>query len=253
MSATRHAIRGGARRGVTVQCCSSCPLPAACVDGRDGSLPGALLDSVAEQQTLEPGATLYRAGQRRRSIWVVSEGALKTCELDVFGREQVSAFYGQGDVMGLERIAIPEHRGFALALEPTRVCRIPVSRLLQRLAVAPMLWRELLRVAGEQLARAREVHRVLAQLQTGQRLAWFLLEGVGPQRAGCACSGAQTLHLPMQRQDIASYLGMTLESVSRSFSAMHRDGLIEVHGRSVRLLDPKGLAARILPQEPAAA
>lgn len=253
MNTPRPAFPEDARRGAMVQCCSSCPLTGACTDDREGSLPGALLDSVAEQRLLEPGAILYRAGQRRRSIWVVSEGALKSCELDVFGREQVSGFHGAGDVLGIERIAIAEHRGFALALESTRVCRIPVSRLLQKLSGAPMLWRELLRVAGEQISRAREVHRVLAQLQTGQRLAWFLLEAVGPQREGCACSGTGLIHLPMQRQDIASYLGMTLESVSRSFSAMHRDGLIEVHGRNVKLLDPAGLAARIVPEEPAAA
>jgi CRP/FNR family transcriptional regulator, anaerobic regulatory protein len=93
------------------------------------------------------------------------------------------------------------------------------------------------------------VHRVLGQLQTGQRLAWFLLHGTGPRRGACHCSGEQEIYLPMQRQDIASYLGMTLETVSRSFSALQKERLVEVHGRNIRLLDPRGLAARIVPQE----
>lgn len=235
-------------------CCSSCPLPGLC-GGADttAGLPGALLDSVLEQRRLEAGATLYMAGQKRSSVWVISSGALKTCELDVDGREQVVGFHGPGDVLGLERIEVPEHRGFALALEPTSVCRIPVDRLIARLSSMPELWREVLGIAGRQLASAREVHRVLGQLQTGQRLAWFLLDSSGPRRVNCQCSGELVIQLPMQRQDIASFLGMTLETVSRSFSALQREGLIEVQGRTVRLRDPRGLAARATPQQSAAA
>ncbi len=253
MNGAPPAGRQPAKRGEGVHCCGNCPLPAVCGDALDESLPGALLGSVLEQRTLEPGAMLYRAGEKRCSIWVISEGAIKTCELDLEGCEQVVGFHGKGDVLGIERIEVPAHRGFALALEPTRVCRIPVARLLERLTTAPMLWRDVLGIAGQQIARAREVHRVLGQLQTGQRLAWFLLEGIGPRRSECSCSGERTLYLPMQRQDIASFLGMTLETVSRSFSALHREGLVEVQGRTVRLLDPAGLAARIVPQERVAA
>jgi len=236
-----------------MQCCGSCPLPSLCDDRHAPGLPGALLDSVLEQRQLQPGETLYRAGEKRCSIWVISEGALKTCELDIESHEQVVGFHGKGDVLGIERIEVSEHRGFALALEPGRVCRIPVSRLVEKLTTTPALWRDVLGIAGLQIARAREMHRVLGQLQTGQRLAWFLLEGAGPRRAECGCSGERLLQLPMQRQDIASFLGMTLETVSRSFSALQRDGLIEVQGRRIRLLDVAGLAARFAPQESAAA
>jgi CRP/FNR family transcriptional regulator, anaerobic regulatory protein len=245
--------RTAAPRHATSHCCGSCPLPAICGEGPGVDLPGALLDSVGEQRRLEPGAMLYRAGQKRCSIWVIAAGALKTCELDIDGREQVVGFHGKGEVLGIERIEIPEHRGFALALEPTSVCRIPVSRLVAHLTTVPALWRDVLGIAGRQIAHAREVHRVLSQLQTGQRLAWFLLEAAGPQRAACECTGLQTIRLPMQRQDIASFLGMTLETVSRSFSALQREGLIKVEGRVIRLTDAAGLAARIIPQERAVA
>lgn len=218
-----------------------------CAEGTPAGLPGALLESVMEQRHLDAGETLYMAGQRRSAIWVIATGALKTCELDVDGHEQVVGFHGPGDVLGLERLEISAHRGFAVALEPTGVCRIPVSRLLERFTTMPELWREVLRIAGNQIADAREVHRVLGQLQTGQRLAWFLLEGAGPRRSDCRCSGATLVHLPMTRHDIASYLGMTLETVSRSFSALQRAGLIEVKGRTVRLLDGARLAQRIVP------
>jgi CRP/FNR family transcriptional regulator, anaerobic regulatory protein len=179
--------RAGPRHSRSAAAAARCP-PCA-DDGFGAGLPGALLDSVLEQRQLEPGATLYMAGQKRCSIWVISEGALKTCELDIEGREQVVGFHGKGDVLGIERIEIPEHRGFALALEPTSVCRIPVSRLVGRLTTMPELWRDVLGIAGQQIARAREVHRVLGQLQTGQRLAWFLLNGTGPRRSECDCSG----------------------------------------------------------------
>lgn len=233
-------------------CCGSCPLPAVCSDEPDAGLPGALLGSVVEQRRLEAGASLYMAGQKRSSIWVISAGALKTCEVDIDGREQVVGFHGAGDVLGIERMEIPEHRGFALALEPTRVCRIPVSRLVARLTTMPELWRDVLGIAGRQIAHAREMHGVLGRLQSGQRVAWFLLNGTGLRRSECS-GGGQTLHLPMQRHDIASFLGMTLETVSRSFSALQKDGLIEVQGRMIRLRDAAGLAARIDPHERAAA
>lgn len=235
--------------------CGHCPLPAVCETGPDAGLPGALLDSVTEQRKLAPGAMLYRAGEKRCSLWVIAAGALKTCELDIEGREQVVGFHGAGDVLGLERLEIPAHRGFALALQPSQVCRIPVNRLVEQLSRRPDLWRAVLGIAGQQISRAREVHRVLGQMQTGQRLAWFLLHSSGLRRdpCACACSHQQEVHLPMQRQDIASFLGMTLETVSRSFSALQRAGLIEVHGRAIRLLDAAGLAARITPLEHAAA
>ena len=250
---TRHGAAPGREPQAFAQCCGSCPLPAVCGGRQATGLPGALLDSVLEQRQLEPGTTLYMAGQKRCSIWVISGGALKTCELDIDGREQVVGFHGKGEVLGIERIEVAEHRGFALALEPTSVCRIPVTQLVARLTTLPELWRDVLGIAGQQIARAREIHRVLGQLQTGQRLVWFLLNGPGPRRSECGCSGAQTLHLPMQRQDIASFLGMTLETVSRSFSALQREGLIEVQGRVIRLRDPVALAARLNPQERAAA
>lgn len=231
--------------------CDSCPLPELCGDGR--GLPGALLESVAEQRELSPGSALYRAGEKRCSIWVIAEGTLKSCEVDIEGREQVVGFHGRGEVLGIERLEIPSHHGFALALEPTRVCRIPVSRLLERLSRAPALWRDVLRIAGEQVLRAREMHRVLGQLQTGQRLAWFLLHGAGLTSSTCACRDETSVLLPMPRQDIASFLGMTLESVSRSFGALQRDGLVEVHGRRVCLKDPQRLAERVVPQQRAAA
>jgi CRP/FNR family transcriptional regulator, anaerobic regulatory protein len=250
--ALRSRVRVPASRAGATGC-EHCPLPAVCDDSTGNGLPGALLDSVFEQRRLEPGENLYMAGQKRCSIWVVAEGTLKTSEVDLAGREQVVGFHGAGEVLGLERIEIAEHRGFARALEPARVCRIPASRLIARLSTEPALWRDVLGIAGRQITRAREVHRVLGQLQTGQRLAWFLLEGTGPRHSACACSGERTVYLPMQRQDIASFLGMTLETVSRSFGALHRAHLIEVRGRTIQLLDPAGLAARILHPERAAA
>jgi CRP/FNR family transcriptional regulator, anaerobic regulatory protein len=223
--------------------CRMCPIPVACGDWLEG-LPGALLDSVLEQRQLAAGAALYMAGQKRTSVWVISDGALKTCEVDVEGREQVVGFHGAGDVLGIERIEIPEHRGFATALEPTRVCCVSVDRLVARMTTVPELWREVLAIAARQIASAREMHSVLGQLQTTQRLAWFLLKGPGVRRDGCDCSGTNSIYLPMQRQDIASFLGMTLETVSRVFSALQKDGVIVVHGRTIELLDPAALAAR---------
>lgn len=247
---TQTPVKSGAQPlgafQTSAHCCGNCPIPVVCGDVQETGLPGALLDSVLEQRQLGTGAPLYMAGQKRASIWVISEGTLKTCEVDVEGREQVVGFHGAGDVLGIERIEIPEHRGFASALEPTRVCRISVSRLVARMTTVPELWRDVLGIAGRQIASAREMHGVLGQLQTGQRLAWFLLRGPGLRRSGCDCSGAQMIYLPMQRQDIASFLGMTLETVSRTFSTLQKEAIIAVHGRSIQLLDPTALAARIM-------
>jgi CRP/FNR family transcriptional regulator len=244
---TRLARVLPARQPLNGHRCGSCPLPGVCEGGPEAALPRALAESVVEKRTLQAGASLYLAGQKRCSVWVVAEGAFKTCELDPEGREQVVGFHGPGDVLGLDRVEVPHHRGFAVALETTRVCRIPVARLVARLGEHPELWRDVLRVAGQQLARAREVHRVLGQLQTSQRLAWFLLDAAGARSecGACACMAGCVVRLPMQRQDIASFLGMTLETVSRSMSALQKEGAIEVHGRLVTLKDPARLAGKL--------
>lgn len=219
--------------------CGTCPLPALCAEG-DHGLPDVLVECALERQRLAPGDNLYMAGDPRTSVWVVAEGWIKVCALDEDGAWQVLGFHGPGDVLGLERMDEARHGDFAVAVDRAQVCRVPVARLTARLAGEPALWRDVVAVAADQLARAREIHRVLGQLQMGQRLAWFLLDRAGGPE-GCDV----VFRLPMQRQDIASFLGMTLESVSRALGALQRDGLVEVRGRMVRIRDRRGLRERL--------
>lgn len=227
--------------------CGTCPLPDLCSD-ESHALPDVLVECAVERRRLSAGENLYMAGEPRAAVWVVSQGWLKTCALDEHGAEQVLAFHGPGDVLGLERLDQATYEDFAVAVDAAHVCRVPVPRLTRRLADTPALWKDIVAVAAAQIARAHEIHRVLGQLQMNQRLAWFLLDQAGGPD-GCDL----IIRLHMQRQDIASFLGMTLESVSRGLGALQREGLVEVCGRMVRIRDRIRLRQRLASHTRAAA
>lgn len=237
-----HAVPAG---GAEAGCGCGCPLPSVCgEDTPSTTLNTTLRQTVSRRRRLEAGEDLFLSGQPRRAVYVVRNGVLKSYEIDETGREQVVGFHWPGDVIGLDRLECRTHRGFAAALEPAAVCCIPVEAIHARLAENPRLWPDVLAAASGRIARSREMHRVLGQLSSTRRLLWFLLHAALPRAPD---SEQLRLHLPMSRQDIASYLGMTLETVSRAFGALRRDGLIRVECRDITLIQPEGLEELVRP------
>jgi CRP/FNR family nitrogen fixation transcriptional regulator len=179
--------------------------------------------------------TIYIEGDAAAHFMLVIDGLVRCCNRFSDGRRFIGAFYATGEIFGVERVAT--YQASAEAVRATAVVFYPA-----RDAVAPGRAQDGLpgQVLGAMMRcmdQTRGHARLLGRCSAIERLASFLLE----------CSEHATerrlVTLEMTRQDIADYLGLTVETVSRCFGQLKRDGLIEfVSARQVRLLDPAGLA-----------
>jgi CRP/FNR family transcriptional regulator len=152
------------------------------------------------------------------------------------GRDQVTGFHMAGEMLGLDDIGTGAHTSDAAALEYGEVYAIAGSQLDE-----PGMHRRLATAMSRTLARRRDMMLVLGSMRAGERLAAFLLDL--SQRMGAGGMSPDEFHLRMTRAEIGSYLGLSLETVSRLFSRFHADRLIAVRQRHVRLLDIAGLKA----------
>ena len=221
--------------------CGECSLQGLCLPaGVDGDDLGRL-DAVVVQRRkpLRPGETLFRTGEPLGSVYVASEGAFKSIGINEAGEEHVLGFHLPGELFGLDAIGSGQHRCDAVALTEARVCELPFASLAAIAAQLPSLQQQLLRVIGQSTDRDHDHVDVLSRRQASERIALFL-HGLG-ERYRRIGRPADDFRLPMSRDEIARYLGLALETVSRGFSRLHEDGVIEVAGRRVRILDEHAL------------
>jgi len=208
--------------------CSNCNLRELC-------LPGGCLEDlerveniVYARRRVKRGETLFSAGDEFNAVYAIRSGFFKTCVVDGEGREQVTGFFMGGELLGMDGLGSGSHNGAAVALEDSEICVMPFS-LIEKMA------REIVRDHG--------VMMLLGSMRAEERLAAFLTNlSKRFVRRGYSSSD---FHLRMTREEIGSYLGLKLETVSRLFSLFQKDGLIEVQQKHVRILDSAGLA-RIL-------
>jgi CRP/FNR family transcriptional regulator len=220
--------------------CADCSLVQLCLPaGIDRHDLGQLDTLVQQRRPLQRGERLFRAGDPLTSVFVASEGAFKTVVVNESGEEHVLGFHLPGEIFGLDAVGSGRHRCEAVALEEARVCELPFASLSTVAAQLPSLQRQLLKVMGQSADRDHDLVDVLSRRQASERIALFLI-GLADRyrRIG---HPADDVHLPMSRDEIGRHLGLALETVSRGFSRLHEDGVIEVRGRRVRILAPRRL------------
>lgn len=219
--------------------CSNCHL-------RDLCLPGGMTGSDVERldslmfgrRKVKAGRTLYCEGERFQFIYAVRSGTFKSSLTLADGREQVSAFHMAGELMGLDGVAQGKHASSATALEDTEVCAIPYAHLTE-LAEGNFGTHVVSRLMSREIVREHSLMMLLGSMNAEERLAAFLLNL--SQRLKARGYSASEFHLRMSRAEIGSYLGMTLETVSRTFSAFQQQNLLEVDKRHIRIIDLDGL------------
>jgi CRP/FNR family transcriptional regulator len=222
--------------------CAECSLQKLCLPaGVDGSDLGRLEAVVQRRKPLRPGESLFRAGDPLASVYVASEGAFKTIGVNEAGEEHVLGFHLPGELFGLDAIGSGRHRCEAVALTEARVCELPFAGLAAIASELPSLQQQLLRVMGQSTDRDHDHVDLLSRRQASERIALFL-HGLGERYRRIGRAG-DDFQLPMTRDEIARYLGLALETVSRSFSRLAEDGVIDVRGRRVQVLDAKRLHA----------
>jgi CRP/FNR family transcriptional regulator len=187
------------------------------------------------------GQYVYRAGQPFHALYLVHVGFLKTCELADDGREQVTGFRMRGDLVGVESIGLGSYSCDVIALEDSEVWELPYPPVLTACFEMPDLQMRLTAALAEEIRRDRSWMLALGTLTAEQRVAAFLLDIAGRY----ARMGFSDRHfiLRMSRADMASFLALKHETVSRALSHLHDMQCISVQRREIRVLDTEGLHA----------
>jgi CRP/FNR family nitrogen fixation transcriptional regulator len=172
------------------------------------------------------GAEIFGEAEPAEYVYQVVEGAVRSYKLLSDGRRQIGAFHLVGDIFGLENGAV--HRFTAEAIIDTTV-RLAKRRSLEHVAEEDALVaRDLLNMTTNNLQHAENHMLLLGRKTSLERVAAFLLEMDG------RLSAAGVMALPMSRRDIADYLGLTLETVSRALSCLHEKGFLDFLGQTQR-------------------
>jgi CRP/FNR family transcriptional regulator, anaerobic regulatory protein len=231
-----HSDAGGAPATERKVQCSRCHLRELCLPcGMEGSDIERLDNMMFSRHRIKAGRALYRDGDRFDFIYAVRSGTFKT-SLDLAdGREQVSGFYLGGEVMGLDGVAHGHHASSATALEDAEVCAIPYAHLTELSAANSGMQHMVSRLMSREIVREHSLMLLLGSMNAEERLAAFLLNL--SQRLKARGYSSTEFHLRMSRAEIGSYLGMKLETVSRTFSAFQQQGLLEVDKRHIRIAD----------------
>lgn len=181
---------------------------------------------------------LFKAGDRFDAVFIVRTGFFKTAALAEDGREQVTGFPMAGELLGQAGIFGGVHVGNAVALEDSQVCVLPYEQLERLSRTLESLQHQFHRLLSRGIIRDQNI-LLLGSMRAEQRVAAFLLNLMRRLRARGFSSSSAILR--MTREEIGSYLGLSLETVSRTFSRLQDDGLLTVSGREVRLLKPRQL------------
>ena len=215
--------------------CSTCNLREVCLPcGLNGDDVAELGDLVYTRRRIKRGEALLRAGNAFESILAIRSGFFKSSVVLEDGRDQVTGFHMAGEIVGLDGIGSGKHSSDVVALEDSEVCVIPYSRLEH-----PQFQRQLHRVMSRELVRDQGVMTLLGTMRAEERLAAFLLNL--SQRFKVRGFSPTEFHLRMTRDEIGSYLGLSLETVSRAFSRFQADGLITVQQKHIRIAALDGL------------
>jgi CRP/FNR family transcriptional regulator, anaerobic regulatory protein len=220
--------------------CSTCTVRELCLPV--GLNPDEIrqIDALADvRRRLKKGETLFRAGQTFRALYAIRLGSLKTTVLAEDGREQVAGYHMLGDMVGLDGFGSERHACAAIALEDSEVCVLPSERLEELLRSVPAVQRNLHHFLAREISRDHAMMLLLGSMRAEERLAMFL-QNLSERYRRRGYSSTEFV-LRMTRDEIGSYLGLKLETVSRLFSRFHDEGLINVQGRTITILDLQAL------------
>lgn len=229
--------------------CAHCTLRELCLPAPIGYQDLNRLDEIVRtRKPLAAGEMLFHAGMTLKSLYVVRAGALKTYAEDRAGTTQILGFHLPGEVVGFDALSDDKHQCHAEALEPSSVCEIPFTRLLDVAAELPQLQKHILRLSSRELVRDQQHLAMIGKREAQARVAAFLLSLA--ERYARLQLPADRLELPMSRADIANYLGLVIETVSRVLTRMAELGVIEVRRRVIRILDAAQLLEIAEAEEP---
>lgn len=220
--------------------CSGCSLRELCLPVGLQSDDFKQLDAVIRQhRRLKKGEYLFHAGETFSSLFAIRTGFFKTAVTTQDGRDQVTGFFMSGELMGMDGIYGRSHTCDAVALEDSEVCELPFDRLEELGKHLPLIHNHFLRLMSREIIRDQGVMLLLGNMRAEERLAAFLLNL--SQRLHLRGFAANDFILRMSREEIGSFLGLKLETVSRTLSRFNHEGWITVEHKHIRILQPQAL------------
>jgi CRP/FNR family transcriptional regulator len=227
--------------------CSNCNLRELCLPmGLNPEELDKMDNVISSRRRIKRGATLFSTGEKFTSLFAVRSGFFKTCVTTADGRDQVTGFQMTGEILGLDGIVSDHHACDAVALEDAEVCILPFDQIEELSREFTTLQHHVHKIMSREIVRDHSVMLLLGSMHADERLAAFLLNLV--QRLHARGFSQSELVLRMTREEIGSYLGMKLETVSRTFSKFAEEGIIDVKQRYVHIKDTDGLRRIVNPQ-----
>jgi len=190
-------------------------------------------------RAVRQGVHLFNAGDKLSCLYSIRDGFFKTSLPGSQGREQVTGFFMSGDLVGLDGLGDGRYNVTAVALEDSTVWMMPYAVITAMAQEIPSLQSSLHSELSREAARSYAVMMLLGSTSAQERVAGFLLD-LSRRHLGRGLSGS-SLRLRMTRADIGSYLGITIETVSRTLSTFQKAGLMNVQQRALSILDVDGL------------
>lgn len=202
-------------------------------------LPGPLDSVTFPLKRVHRGESVFRSGDAFQSVYVVRSGFFKTVMFDSSGAEQVLAFPMQADLLGADGLANGHYTAEPIALDDAEVVIVPFAKIEWAAKQCPGLEAAIYRAISREIVRDHGIQWILGTLGAEARVAAFLL-GLS-ERFGALGYSRSSFYLRMTRQEIGSYLGLKLETVSRALSAFDAGGSIRVQQKAIEIRDPAAL------------
>lgn len=225
--------------------CEQCALSCFCL-ARDllGSERTRFASVVKRHRMLERSDKLFIAGDRFYALYILHSGSAKSYLISENGEHQVTGFHLPGELIGIDGLSDHVHAYGVEMLETSSVCELPMPELDRMIATSWALRHRFLSLLSRALIEEQQMLLTLGKLNAEQRLAQFLLN-MGKRHATLGGSATE-FNLSMSRYDIASYLGLVVETVSRMIRRFQEENTIEVNRRWVHIVDDEKLQYRLV-------
>lgn len=225
--------------------CQHCSLSNLCLPLALDISDMARLDEVVNRDRIfNRGEQVFAQSTPFRSCYAVKSGAIKTSIITESGDEQITGFFMPGELVGLDSMSDETHASTAKALERTSVCEIPVDQLERLVHILPELQHHMFHLMSQEIRNSHQLSVLLSKNTAEERIAALLLSLSSRFRR--RRMSATHFKLPMARNDIANFLGLAVETVSRVFTRFQNQGLVLARGRDIELLDLEALQVMAL-------
>ncbi|MDH5393716.1 MAG: fumarate/nitrate reduction transcriptional regulator Fnr [Gammaproteobacteria bacterium] len=220
--------------------CKNCKLHQLCLPlGLENNDMEELDKIIKRAKPFQKGEYLFQHGDEFDSLFAVRSGSVKTYSQDDNGDEQITGFYLAGEMMGLDAVHEGIHPCSAIALETTSICKIPFKHLENLSSQLPSLQHQLLRIMSKEITEDQALLILLGQKSAEERVAAYLVNM--SDRMEKRGFSPLEFNLSMSRKDIGNYLGLTIETISRTFSHLQQIGLINPQRKHIEIVDSEAL------------